>query len=152
VLASLNMSSGATCEYLKLVPVYVSKTPREMCDSSFPSVRTNWPRFPMAMAVPVSWQPGRTKLDAMLAFLSNSSATKRSFSVASGSLRMLLSCCKCAGRSKCAISVMARADNNRRASGSTLRNFVPPRFTSDTWLPVIFTYSVVLSGERSNSS
>jgi len=125
VFASVNMSSGATCEYRRCVPVYVSKTPRERCISSSPSVQTYWPRFPITTAVPVSWQPGSTRPDAMFAFLSSSSATNWSLDEASGSLRMLESCCRWPGRSRCAMSVIAVADSSLSASGSTCRIFLP---------------------------
>ena len=46
----------------------------------------------MITAVPVSWHMGSTPPAAMLAFCSNSVATKRSLSEASGSSRMLWSC------------------------------------------------------------
>ena len=42
----------------------------------------------MQMAVPVSWQPGKIILAAMLAFLSNSKATNLSLDEDSGSLSM----------------------------------------------------------------
>lgn len=45
----------------------------------------------MQMAVPVSWQPGRIILAAMLAFLRSSKATNLSFDDASGSLSMFCS-------------------------------------------------------------
>jgi hypothetical protein len=72
----------------------VSKTPREMAASSPPPVNTYWPFLPMMIAVPVSWQPGRTPAAAMPAFLSSSSATKRSLGDASGSSRILRSCAR----------------------------------------------------------
>ncbi len=42
----------------------------------------------MQIAVPVSWQPGKIMLAAMLAFLSNSKATNLSFDEDSGSFKM----------------------------------------------------------------
>ena len=59
-----------------------------MCSSSFPSVRTNWPLLQIAIAVPVSWQPGRIKFDAILAFFNKVIATNLSFSVASESFKV----------------------------------------------------------------
>ncbi len=53
------------------------------------SSRTYWPFLPFTIAVPVSWQPGRTNPAAMLAFSSSSVATKTSLDEASGSSRML---------------------------------------------------------------
>lgn len=121
MFASVNMSSGATCEYRRCVPVYVSKTPFERCSSSAPSVHTYCPRLPITIAVPVSWQPGSTFDAATLAFLSSSSATNRSFALASGSSRMLASCCRWPGRSRWAMSTIADDASSRSASGSTLR-------------------------------
>ena len=93
MLTSVNMSSGATCEYRRLRVVYVLYTPFDSASSSLePPVMTRCPRLPATIAVPVSWQPGRTMLAAMLAFFNSSSATNRSFSDASGSSRMLESC------------------------------------------------------------
>lgn len=40
------------------------------------------------MAVPVSWQPGKTMFAAMFAFFSNSKATNLSFEDDSGSFNM----------------------------------------------------------------
>ena len=49
-----------------------------------PRPRTRWPFLPNTSAVPVSWHMGSTPAAAMLAFLSRSSATKRSLADASG--------------------------------------------------------------------
>jgi hypothetical protein len=48
----------------------------------------------MTIAVPVSWHIGSTKPAEMFTFLSRSSATNRSFGEASGSSRMVRSCCR----------------------------------------------------------
>ena len=55
---------------------------------------TYWPFLPLTIAVPVSWHIGRTPPAAMFAFFSRSRATNRSLSLASGSSRMLASCCR----------------------------------------------------------
>ena len=47
------------------------------------TLHTCWPFLPMIMAVPVSWQPGRMRPAATLAFFNSSSATNLSFGVAS---------------------------------------------------------------------
>ena len=93
--------------------------------SSSPSVNTRWPRLPMTMAVPVSWHPGRTMPAATFAFLRSSRATKRSLALASGSARMLESCCRWPGRRRCAMSVMPCRAIRVSASGSTRRTRSP---------------------------
>lgn len=62
----------------------------------------------------------------------NSSATNLSLSDASGSSRMLRSCCRCDGRSKCAMSTIAADDSSRNASGSTWRICLPATSTVET--------------------
>ena len=75
-------------------------TPRAIASSSPPPVKTNWPFLALTIAVPVSWHIGSTPPAAMFAFFSRSRATKRSLSLASGSSRMLRSCCRWPGRRK----------------------------------------------------
>ena len=74
--------------------------PQDSASSSSPSTQTRWPFLPNTSAVPVSWHIGSTPPAEMLAFLSRSSATKRSLADASGSSRMRRSCCKWPGRSR----------------------------------------------------
>ena len=79
----------------------------------------------MTIAVPVSWHIGSTPAAAMFAFFSRSSATNRSFALASGSSRIVRSCARWAGRRWCEMSCSASAASVRSASGSTLRKVRP---------------------------
>ncbi len=76
-----------------------------------------WPRLPITIAVPVSWHIGRTPPAEMFAFFSRSSATKRSFGLASGSSRIDASCARWAGRSRCGMSCIASKVRRRKHLG-----------------------------------
>ena len=93
-----------------------------MARSSPPPVNTNWPFLPLTIAVPVSWHIGRIPPAAIDAFFKRSRATKRSLSLASGSSRMLRSCCRWPGRRKWAMSRIAWLVISVSASGSTFKN------------------------------
>jgi len=99
--------------------------PREIASRSPPPVTTSSPFFPLTIAVPVSWHEGSTPPAAMHAFLSSSSATKRSFGDASGSSRIARSWARWPGRNKCAMSNIARLVSRVSASGSTWTNDRP---------------------------
>ena len=101
-----------------------------------------WPFLPMTIAVPVSWHMGRTPPAAMQAFLSRSSATKRSLADASGSSRILRSCCRCAGRRKWAMSCIASDVRRVRTLPSTSTNRRPPASNVETPSLVMRRYSV----------
>ena len=88
--------------------------------------------FPMTIAVPVSWHIGKMPPAAMLAFFSRSNATKRSLSDDSGSSKILRSCCRCPGRSRCETSLKASNANSVSAFGSTLMISSSPNFSTLT--------------------
>mmetsp|Transcript_112583 Transcript_112583/g.318499 ORF Transcript_112583/g.318499 Transcript_112583/m.318499 type:complete len:222 (-) Transcript_112583:47-712(-) len=94
--------------------------PWDRCFSSSSSVQMNWPFFPRQMAVPVSWQPGRTPLAAMVAFCSRLCAVNLSLSDASGSCMILASWARCPGRRKCSTSAIARSASLCNTQGSTM--------------------------------
>ena len=103
-----------------------------MAASSPPPVTTYWPFLAFTMAVPVSWQDGRTPPAAMDAFFNSSRATKRSLADASGSSRIDESWARCPGRSRWAMSRMAWRVSRVMTSGSTRRNRSPPASKVDT--------------------
>jgi hypothetical protein len=61
----------------------------------------------------------------MLAFLSSSSATNRSFADASGSSKIARSCARWPGRRRCAMSRIAVFVRSVSASGATSRKVCP---------------------------
>src|SRR5262245_18630790 len=103
--------------------------PRAIASASSAKVSTRSPLCPITSAVPVSWQDGSTRPAAMFAFLSSSSATKRSFSDASGSSRIFASCARWPGRSRKETSSKAAAATRESSSGSTRRNPWPASST-----------------------
>ena len=98
VFFSSHVVVGAICEYRRFNLVNASYTPWASATSSFELVNTYCPFLPMIRAVPVSWHIGKIPPAAILAFLSKSSATKRSLAEASGSESILESCCRCSLR------------------------------------------------------
>jgi len=78
----------------------------------------------------------------MLAFFSRSSATKRSLPDASGSLRILASCARCAGRSRWFTSWIAVKVSSVRASGAIFRMVLPSAVVVETPLISSLRYGV----------
>ena len=75
--------------------------------SSPPPVSTNWPFLPFTIAVPVSWHIGSTPPAAIDGVLQQVEGDEAVVVDASGSSRMLRSCCevgRCAGSGRCRAS------------------------------------------------
>ena len=70
-----------------------------MASSSPPPVHTCCPFFATTVAVPVSWQNGKTPLAAISALRNMVMATYLSFSLASGSVKIFATIFKCSVRS-----------------------------------------------------
>ena len=92
----------------------------------------------MMIAVPVSWQLGRIMPAETHAFCSMVRATNRSFSVASGSSRILESCARWPGRKRCEMVWTDSAINRVSAWRSTSRIRLPRYSPTETKSPVSF--------------
>ena len=116
-----------------------------MAASSSPSTHTFSPFLPITIAVPVSWHMGNILPAEILAFFNKSNATKRSFSEASGSSSILLSCWRCDVRKRWEVSENPSAVKWAMPSGSILRTSRSPVKIVSTKSSVIRRYSVVSS-------
>src|SRR5512139_518485 len=137
------MSRGIVWEYRRFSSVYVLWTPLERYSSSRAPVHTCCPFFPTIVAVPVSWQNGRTKLAATSALRSSATATPRSLGDASGSDRIAATFSLWEGRSRKETSRIASFARYASPSGSTLRTSFPANFPTDTCFFVRRRYLVV---------
>ena len=96
----------------------------------------------MMIAVPVSWQLGNTMPADTQAFWSIVRATKRSFSVDSGSSSTFRSCARCDGRNRCEMSRIDSAASSVSAWRSTSRILEPWYSPTPTKSSVSLRYGV----------
>ena len=92
-----------------------------MNSSSSTPVNTYWPFLPITVAVPVSWQKGKTPWAAISAFLSIVRATLLSLSEASGSSKMAATIFKWAGLNLNETSLNAFLAKKVKPFGSTFK-------------------------------
>ena len=105
----------------------------------------------MTIAVPVSWQLGSTMPAETQAFFSIVRATKWSFSVASGSSRILRSWARWPGRNRCEMVRTASAVSSVSASRSTSSTRWPRYSPTATKSSVSLRYGVS-PGDNGNIS
>ena len=91
--------------------------------SSSPPVTTSWPFLPMTIAVPVSWQPGRTPPAAMLGVLQQLEGDEAVVGRGLGVVEDAAQLRRCPGRSRWAMSRIASRGQERSAPRA------PPRGT-----------------------
>ncbi len=96
----------------------------------------------MMVAVPVSWQKGRTNRAETSALRSIATATPRSLGAASGSERMEATFARCAGRSRNETSRIAWLARKASPSGSTTRISFPSNRDTETYSLVSSRYFV----------
>jgi hypothetical protein len=89
--------------------------------------------LPTIVAVPVSWQKGRTKRAATSAFLNMATATPRSLGELSGSERIAATFARWAGRRRKETSRIAWLARRASPSGATTRTSLPLNLATETY-------------------